>query len=632
MRTKHLWIAVLSMCCIVACTPKEKSVEEPYFESTSTRMMDIRKVEMNDSATVVSVDVYQQPKFWISFTSKMHLLADGKKYAIRKVEEAELDQKFWMPESGEAAFKVVFEPLPMQTESFDFIEGTGSTDWNVYGIDLTGKKKFESAKGVPADAIKATTQHPDKLPAPDFTIGETTLKIHLLNNRKGNQPKVMVYLNTLLGNHEEMTASKYLKENELELKFWQFGPATALFLVDQIYMESVYLKAGETADLYLDMNANVYDVLMQREKHKGVKCPIEKPKVYSNGAYAWMNGWEPAKRDKYMMISGTPGLASYKLTADEYVDKIIQQYRALSDRIRQSELSTFEKEMLTVYLKQAVVVVTAYGDDERFTKAYFMNGEKMPKEKIEKLTEKQYARVAALFDVSDPNLIWGPNLGKYATAFAKSSRKMTYWPASAGTEKTVLGILGKHLELVEKIAIGDTFTEQELKVVGAIENDFVREMLRKKDELNRAVLKAVEGKAVIEETPKVAPEKLFEAIIAPYKGKIILVDFWNTWCAPCRMAIKEVEPLKSTELKSDDLVWLYIANETSPEAKYKTMIPEIGGKHYRLTKEQWNVITDQFNIKSIPSYVLVEKDGSSAYRRDLRDHDQLKKALKKMIE
>ena len=147
MKTRNLLMAVLCIFSIVACTPKEKSVENPYFESTSTRMMDIRKVEMNDSATVVSVDAYQQPKFWISFTSKIHLLADGKKYAIKKVEGAELDQYFWMPESGTASFKVFFEPLPMRTESFDFIEGEGATSWNVYGIDLTGKKSLNRQRG-----------------------------------------------------------------------------------------------------------------------------------------------------------------------------------------------------------------------------------------------------------------------------------------------------------------------------------------------------------------------------------------------------------------------------------------------------------------------------------------------------
>ena len=632
MKTKNLLLAMLCIFSIVACTPREKSVEDPYFESTSTTMMDIRKVEMNDSATVVSVDVYQRPKFWIMFGSKIHLLADGKEYAIRKVEGTELDQKFWMPESGEAAFKVVFEPLPMRTESCDFIMGDDPTDLNVYGIDLTGKKKFESGKGVPADAIKATTQYPDQLPAPEFNIGETTLKIHLLNNRKGYEPKVNVFLNTILGVQEQLTASKYQKENETELKFWQYGLANALFLVDGMFMGNVYLKAGETADLYLDMSVNVYNILKQREIKKGVKCLIEFPKPYSNGAYAWMSRWDPSGMGKYMMDIRNPKFGDYKLTADEYTNQTIQQYHALSDSIGKSGLSNFEKDMLTACLKQTVVVATAYGDIFRLKNAYYVNQGKQPKVDIDKMTEKQFAKVAALFDVTDPTLMWGPNNSQYATSFIKADFAMTYWPESAGTEKAVLGILGKSNKYVSKILQDEIFTEQELSEIKAIENDFVRDLLLKKDELKRAALKAAEGKAVIEETPKVAPEKLFEAIIAPYKGKVILVDFWNTWCGPCRMALEAIEPMKKNELKSDNLVWLYIANETSPLNKYKTMIPNIEGKHYRLNQEQWQVIAKQLNMSGIPSYVVVDKDGKYALRNDLRDHDQLKKTLKKMIE
>lgn len=105
------------------------------------------------------------------------------------------------------------------------------------------------------------------------------------------------------------------------------------------------------------------------------------------------------------------------------------------------------------------------------------------------------------------------------------------------------------------------------------------------------------------------------------------MDFWNTWCAPCRGAIEAVEPLKNTVLKSDDIVWLYIANESSPLVKYREMIPGIKGIHYRLPKDKWDYLRDKFGIDGIPSYVLVDRSGKYELRNDFRDHYRLKSEL-----
>ena len=109
-------------------------------------------------------------------------------------------------------------------------------------------------------------------------------------------------------------------------------------------------------------------------------------------------------------------------------------------------------------------------------------------------------------------------------------------------------------------------------------------------------------------TPEVAVDSIFDTIIDRYKGKVIFIDFWATWCGPCLDGIKQVAPMKS-ELADRDVVFLYITNHSSPETAYKVMITGIKGEHYRLTTDEYNVLAKRFQINGIPHYAIANKKG-----------------------
>jgi thiol-disulfide isomerase/thioredoxin len=114
--------------------------------------------------------------------------------------------------------------------------------------------------------------------------------------------------------------------------------------------------------------------------------------------------------------------------------------------------------------------------------------------------------------------------------------------------------------------------------------------------------------SVVAVTPTAKADVLFETIMNKYKGKVVYVDFWATWCGPCRSENERIKPLKEA-LAGKDIVFVYITNPTSPKETYDNMIPGISGEHYRLTSDEWNFLSNKFNISGIPHKVLVDKKG-----------------------
>lgn len=105
---------------------------------------------------------------------------------------------------------------------------------------------------------------------------------------------------------------------------------------------------------------------------------------------------------------------------------------------------------------------------------------------------------------------------------------------------------------------------------------------------------------------------LFEEIIKPYKGKVIYVDFWGTWCGACKENMKYVKDLKA-KLKGQDVVFMYFANR-SPEDSWKNIIKEMDltGENvvqYRLPEKQEEIIERLFSVNSFPTYLLINKEG-----------------------
>lgn len=161
--------------------------------------------------------------------------------------------------------------------------------------------------------------------------------------------------------------------------------------------------------------------------------------------------------------------------------------------------------------------------------------------------------------------------------------------------------------------------------------------LLKNDALKEYVIAAYyKKKAEIENASdevvlKTEGDKLFHSIISKFKGKVVYVDFWATWCGPCKAGIERIKPLKEA-LKNENIVFVYITNPSSPEKDYQKAIPDIKGEHFKVTADEWNYLTQKFNIYGIPHYALVNSKGKivQAHMAHL-DNDALKKVLMEQV-
>ena len=110
------------------------------------------------------------------------------------------------------------------------------------------------------------------------------------------------------------------------------------------------------------------------------------------------------------------------------------------------------------------------------------------------------------------------------------------------------------------------------------------------------------------------------------RGKIVLLDFWASWCGPCRIDLPHIEALQR-EHSREELVVLGVNSESAPLAR--SFMQRQGYSFPSLVDEGYEV-SDQYQATSLPTIVIVDREGNiAAYLVGLQRESDLHRALAK---
>lgn len=98
--------------------------------------------------------------------------------------------------------------------------------------------------------------------------------------------------------------------------------------------------------------------------------------------------------------------------------------------------------------------------------------------------------------------------------------------------------------------------------------------------------------------------------LSDFKGKVVLVDVWATWCGPCKVEIPSLKKLEE-ELRGNDIVFMSVSVDVEKDKqKWLDFVKSENLPGVQLFAAGWTDIAKFYEIKGIPRFMVFDKKGN----------------------
>ena len=620
MKTKHknlvrsTWLMLVGLMLLVSCSLDNRVIEKPVFLASNTTSIEVSKVTLTDSTTVLDIFARYQPKYWIRIAGSSCLTDDkGNIYPVQSGIGIELDKEFWMPESGEAEFQLVFPRLRNGAKYFNFSEGPEvEGGFSIWGVQLKGNELPELQ--LPEEVLTQKVDKDAPLVEPVLKYGEATIKGKVLDYQPGMPATLnVITFNPLVGYDSDVNVT--IEADGSFTHTMNVLCTSRVYIIYQGMMTNyteIFVDPGRVSEIYL----NIREASRLRSKFHADAASYGRLYYYSG---AMENVVRELHEGNNLMAECFGTVNKYDFTQkpevllDEYKKNLLYEIELAQKAIAESSLSQAVKTCLQGELGMRLLYslqqapsalageyMNTQKDWDREVYYAFMD-------KIRRAWPNDYIG-KDLYDVLDNPVALLH--GVYGTMVMMADMIQSEYTIDEGLF-TQMAETGKLYRSIKDFAPLTDAQKEDMKTLP----EACQQYLSAANDNLLATIEANKKKTGfrVNEAGEVANEDLFASIISQFRGKVLLVDFWATWCGPCRNANKAMAPMKE-ELKDKDIVYVYITGETSPKGTWENMIPDIHGEHFRVTDKQWAYLGNAMGIEGVPTYFVIDREGDIKYK------------------